>query len=303
MSRYFHGHKKKYPYFEGWYLKHQNGEQTIALIPAVHADESGEWSASIQMITEEGSWQFRYPIEECQISRREFKVKIGQSFFTEKGMYVDLKNEEIQVAGCVRYGHFHRLKSDIMGYFRFLPFLQCSHDVISMAHHLTGTLTVNEKQLCMTGGKGYIEADRGTSFPEHYLWTQCGFEDNGKNSIMLSIADIPMLGRQFLGCICAVFYHGKEYRLATYNGVKIAKYGEGRAEIRQGNLLLKVARMDNNAFALRAPASGQMSRTIKESPACKVRYQFWCKGQLLFDIVSEEASFEQVREDGKSMQG
>ena len=46
-EKYFHGTGKKGPYFEGWYLKHQNKGKTIAFIPAVHADKEGNWTASI----------------------------------------------------------------------------------------------------------------------------------------------------------------------------------------------------------------------------------------------------------------
>ena len=42
-----------FPYFEGWYLKHQNRDDTIAFIPAVHADQNGQWTVSLQIVTEE----------------------------------------------------------------------------------------------------------------------------------------------------------------------------------------------------------------------------------------------------------
>ena len=48
---YYHGTKKDSAYFEGWYLKHQQGNDTIALIPAVHMDGKGDTSASIQVVT------------------------------------------------------------------------------------------------------------------------------------------------------------------------------------------------------------------------------------------------------------
>ena len=38
---------------------------------------------------------------------------------------------------------------------------------------------------------------------------------------MLSVADIPFAGTHFTGSVGSVFFRGKEYRLATYKGLKI----------------------------------------------------------------------------------
>ena len=55
--RYFHGAARQRPYFEGWYLKCRTAEgAAIALIPAYHADGAGRRSASLQVITDSGSW-------------------------------------------------------------------------------------------------------------------------------------------------------------------------------------------------------------------------------------------------------
>ena len=68
-----------FPYFEGWYLKHQNRDDTIAFIPAVHADQNGQWTVSLQIVTEEGSWYFTYPKEACRV-RYEFWLGDGLVF-------------------------------------------------------------------------------------------------------------------------------------------------------------------------------------------------------------------------------
>ena len=64
-----------------------------------------------------------------------------------------------------------------MGPFRFLPGMECSHGVISMGHALEGTLTLNGAVLDFAGGTGYVETDRGRSFPSAYLWTQCAWRE------------------------------------------------------------------------------------------------------------------------------
>lgn len=295
-KKYFHGQGKHSSYFEGWYLKHQNLERTAAFIPAVHADENGKWTASIQVVLESGAWYFTYPIELCEISHNMFYINIAGNIFTEKGICIDIENREISIHGKIMYSRFQNIKNDIMGFFRFFPFMQCNHGVISMAHGLKGSLTVNGELLDFTGGCGYIETDWGTSFPKEYLWTQSelGMGYKVRNSIMVSAADIPFMGMRFQGCICAIHYNSREYRIATYCGARITDYREGSLVLKQGSIILKVTRMGEQPFDLRAPQQGSMVRTIKESPSCCVRYQMWQGREFIFDVVSNRASFEQV---------
>lgn len=291
---FFHGVGRRYPYFEGWYLKHQNMGKTIVFIPAVHADKEGKWSASIQVITNEGAWNFTYPIGMCKIQKGRFGIKIGSNIFSEKGINVDICTHQISVRGRLLYSEFQNVEKDIMGPFRKVPYMQCNHGVISMAHELRGSLFVNGHKMEFTGGRGYIETDWGTSFPKNYLWSQCGFGGSGKNSVMVSAADVPFLGGSFRGCIAAVHYEGKEYRLGTYYGARILEYEEGNLILKQGRIKLQVTRMSENPFTLQAPAGGVMSREIKESPSCRVQYRFWIRKKLIFHLLSEDASFEQT---------
>lgn len=292
-------------YFEGWYLKHQSRNKTIAFIPALHADDKGNWSASIQVITDEGAWYFPFSADSFHVDEKRFFVEVGENQFSNKGIKVHLKNDEISIAGEVNYGCFKKIKGDIMGPFRMVPFMECRHSVLSMYHRTAGTLYINDKKVPMDGS-GYIEGDRGCSFPERYLWTQCILNEKRGDSVMLSLADIPMCGFHFWGCICSVCFKGQEYRLATYRGCRILKYGQGEAIIKQGKYLLRITRLPDHgrqkeeeakldrSYSLHAPDRGKMSRMIKENPSCAVRYQFWRYKEKIFDITSSNASFEQV---------
>lgn len=51
---------------------------------------------------------------------------------------------------------------------------------------------------------------------------------------MLSIAHIPFLGGAFTGCICALMFAGREYRLATYRGMRILTLTDNTVRLRQG---------------------------------------------------------------------
>ena len=298
MEKYYHGAGKRGPYFEGWYLKHQTREgAALALIPACHIDRSGRRSASLQVIVDGQSWWLAYPDTEFRAFGEMFCVRVGRSLFTRRQMCLHIEENGLSLHGTVHYGPFTPLKSDVMGPFRFLPAMECAHGVLSMAHPLEGRVTLNGKTLDFSGGVGYIETDRGRSFPDAYLWTQCVWQGDRPGRVMLSIATIPMAGVRFTGCICAVCYGGREYRLATYRGARVERWSSAGAVIRQGKYRLSAELLKGEGCSLRAPAEGVMGRTVRESLRSTVRYRFWAGETLLLDRTNRCAGFEYA--DGK----
>lgn len=228
--RYFHIPPRQGAWFEGLYFKHQGPEGGIALIPAVHREAGGALSASLQVITEDHAWNLPFPAGQFSARRDRLAIRIGESRFSAAGVDLRISGAGLEASGTLRYGPLTPLRSDIMGPFRLIePVMQCCHGVISLRHSLSGALTVNGRTMDFSGGTGYIETDRGRSFPPDYLWTQCGWDGN---CVMLSVAEIPLPAGRFKGCICAVLHNGQEYRLATYRGVRLLGYGPHGAEIR-----------------------------------------------------------------------
>lgn len=167
--------------------------------------------------------------------------------------------------------------------------MECRHSVVSMRHYVNGSICVNGEEYCFRNALGYIEGDRGRSFPKEYVWTQCFF-DGG--SLMLSAAEIPFAGLHFTGVICTILFHGKEYRIATYLGAKPEKIAGGEIIVRQGGYVFSAALIEKHAHPLNAPVNGNMSRTIHESTSCRAAYCFEKDGQVLFEFQSDMASFE-----------
>lgn len=290
---FFHSTNRTSPYFEGWYFKHQNPQgQTLALIPAFHVDKEGCRTASLQVISKDQAWWLEYPASQLHISRQPFQVQIGQSSFGRQGINLHIQQDNLSLYGSLRYGPFTALRSDIMGPFRFLAGMQCTHGVISMGHPLEGVLELNGERLDFSNGIGYIETDRGHSFPSKYLWTQCLWNGPEPGSLMLAVATIPLPMGGFTGCICSVFYGGQEYRLATYQGVRIEAWSSASAVIRQGKYRLEAELLNERRQPLRAPVEGHMERTIHESLCAEVRYRFWDGNSLLFQHTDSNASFE-----------
>lgn len=297
MTRYFHGAQRKGPYFEGWYLKFQTRDgKALALIPAVHTDKTANASASLQVITQARSWWLEYPMDRFHAEPDRFWISMGKSVFAQSRVCLNVNQKGLCLQGTILCGPFTSLPRDIMGPFRHLPAMECSHGVISMAHTLEGSVQCNGETLDFTGGLGYTETDRGRSFPSAYLWTQCTWHNNRHNSLMLSIATIPMAVGRFTGCICALYHNGRHYRLATYRGARVVEWGEQGALIRQGRYRLSARLLDGQGHPLKAPVSGTMSRTIHEHLCSTVHYQFWVGNQLIFEHTDPCASFEYAKE-------
>ena len=167
--------------------------------------------------------------------------------------------------------------------------MQCRHSVYRMRHRIDGQINVNGKLLIFKNSMGYIEGDCGRSFPNRYIWTQCHFS-NG--SLMLSVADIPILGGHFTGIIGIVMMNRREYRIATYLGAKIKRISKNSVTVKQGYYELNTVLIEKNAQPLYAPDHGKMSRTIHESASCTAYYKFTFKGKKLCEFTSNRASFE-----------
>ena len=273
-------------YFCGWYCKCQNGTQTVAFIVAYHIQNNIQ-SCSLQVITDDGAWNVNYPF--AQFHMDENGVTMGSNRFTRQGCHVEVDTQDLKLAGDLTFGEFSPIAYDIMGPFRYVPFMQCRHSVFSMKHRVDGKLTLNGVDVVFDDGICYIEGDRGHSFPKDYLWTQCCFEGG---SVMLSVADIPFCGIHFTGVISAIHYQGREYRLATYLGARAAKIRDGEVVVKQGKKILTVKRLEEKGHPLAAPVAGGMNRTIRESAACKIYYHYQENGETIFEFVSDMAAFE-----------
>jgi len=273
-------------FFEGWYMKIQSDKETFAIIPAVH-QTAGKRSCSIQIITEDNAWVIQFSDEMFQ-KGKDF-IRIDENYFCRKGIVLKLNHPAVQLEGKLRFGSLEPLKYDIMGPFVFAPFMECRHSVFSMYHSVNGILSLNGTKHQFDGATGYWEGDRGRSFPKEYLWTQCSFSDG---SLMLSLAEIPVIGMHFTGIIGVVFWKGREYRFATYLGARFIKIGHGAVKIMQGDMELEARLLEKTGKPLKAPVNGNMIRIIHESAACRAHYRFQKCGRTIFAFETGKASFE-----------
>lgn len=275
-----------YGSFYGWYFKCQSRTQTLAVIPAVHK-AGRKRTCSVQIITDNDAWTTAFPADAFHRERK--NIFIGGNRFGEEGIQLAIRTRELSVRGKLDFGPLSPLKYDIMGPFVLVPFMECRHSVRSMRHAVRGTMCINGQVYSFQNAWGYWEGDRGRSFPKEYLWTQCCFRHG---SVMLSVAEIPIGGIHFTGIIGVVLWRGKEYRVATYLGARVVQLQDRTVRIVQGNLELEVCLQKASERPLKAPAKGDMVRTIHESAACRASYRLRKEGRTLLDFETDRASFE-----------
>lgn len=273
----FQGNLKMKKYFEGWYFKHVSHDlnNVYSFICGISLTDKDPHSfiQVINGITGKTDY-IRYHLNEFIWDRKKLSVKIGKSEFTCTGISIKIENKDIRVEGSLNYFQIVRyprtlISPGIMGWYSFVPFMECKHGIVSVNHSITGKIIVNDNPIDFTMGKGYIEKDWGTSFPEAWIWLQTNNFDEQETSFSLSVAKIPWLGKYFIGLIAFLYYNKKYYLFSTYNNTKITEI------IHKGNtiditlqskkFLLKIHASNNTFGELVAPVSGDMSRRIKES--------------------------------------
>lgn len=287
------------PYYEGWYMKQQLGDEFLAIIPGRAQD-----CAFVQVVTQDRAYYISYPLESYQkqaprtgrrIPGGKFaggSMRVGDNVFTPHGAKLAIDCPELELRGHLRYHERTPLRSDIMGPFAVLP-METKHVICSMRHRVEGAVVLNGDRISFDGGTGYMEGDRGHSFPRSYTWVQSiDFERTA--SVVLAIADIPIGGIRFTGCFAIVSLDGVEHRFATYRGARIVQADEKVVELAQRGSRLKIERFGSTGHALRAPESGDMRRTIHESPASTARFLFSKGPDILLDETCAHASYEHV---------
>ena len=272
------------PYYEGWYLKQQQGDDLLAVIPGRAQDH-----AFVQVITPRYSAYVPFPLSEYRLGAC---MQVGDSLFSRDGIDLQVSTPEVELEGHLRYADLTPLRSDIMGPFAFLP-METKHTVFSMRHEVQGLVTLNGTVHRFDDGVGYMEGDHGHSFPQGYTWIQ-SVDLPCDASVMLAVATIPLGPLHFIGCIGIVALVGREYRFATYRGVRIVQADRQAVEVRQGPLRLRVEVPETRGHKLQAPTQGSMRRLIHESPAVPAHFTFACKGKTLLDAESPHTSFEFV---------
>lgn len=277
----FRGDKKRKNYFEGWYFKFVDEAQdlVVILIPGISSfqEKMGFLQYIVHYRADVLQGFLQYEIDAFEIGDP-FLLKFEHGRISRERVELVLDSVRIELD----LGEFTPLQTSfwnpsIMGIFEYFK-MPCYHDVISMQHPVRGKVTIRGEELSFVGN-GYLEGDRGSSFPEFYLWAQCNNFKHSDSSLFLSVADISAGVFQFLGHIAVFQHEGKQHRFASYLGsrakVEVSEdkqHATIRFQNRTHRLQVTIDLKEGNSLI--APMNRKMDFKIKEQVKSAIRINF-----------------------------
>ena len=187
-----------------------------------------------------------------------------------------------------------------MGWYAFVPFMECYHGILSLDHRIRGELQLDEQRINLENGRGYLEKDWGKSFPQAYIWMQCNHFEQSGISLTLSIAKIPWLKGSFRGFIIGFLFQNKIYQFTTYNGAQLKQVQVDRewVEVKVVNRRhrLQIRARKTEAGTLHGPFERQMLSRVAESLSSTIDISFYeindQREKLIFSGHGEKAGLE-----------
>ena len=304
----YHGHRIQNAFFEGWYFKVVSPDlkHVLAIIPGVFMSEKGDHRFSFVMLLDGQSHTAhlaRYPIESFSSSRSRFEISMGPNQFAKNRIHLDLRDKEIPIAGTLLLEDLVpwpvTLRSPgIMGWYGYMPFMECFHGVVSMDHSVQGSLEIGGNSLSFDGGRGYTEKDWGRAFPSSWVWTQCNHFETPGISLSLSCAVIPFLGRSFGGLIAGLWAENRLHRFATYTGARVQELTVSDHHVNitlsDRKYELSVAVQRGPTTTLWAPDQDDMKPRVEETLAAEL---YFClkdrnHGRIIQESTGKRAGLE-----------
>lgn len=297
----YHGWGLKRRYFEGWYFKLVSPDEryAFAFIPGISMAEDGTAHAFVQVMDGKAcrARYHRFQTDAFIPHAHRFEVDVGDNRFSRDLLRLALP----EIHGTL---HFRNLTPwpkmlgapGIMGWYSFVPFMECNHGIVSMNHTVEGRLTIEGTDIDFTGGKGYIEKDWGRSFPRGYVWMQSNhFDNSDRASLVASVAHIPWLRSHFIGFISGFWIEGHLFKFATYTGAsKHLELHEHALTLiykdRQRELRIYAAQGANTALI--SPIQGEMTGKINESLQANLHVELLENGRRIFEGKGRNAGLE-----------
>ena len=210
LRAHMRGHGGGRSFFEGWYVKLVSADRStrLAVIPGVFLSEDGAVAEAFIQVLDgiTGSTAYhRFGLSDFRADPRSFDVRVGANRFSTDGIVVDVPG----LSAEVRFGPGTSWPVTVrepgaMGWYAWVPTMECYHGVVSLDHALAGWVDTGSGRVDLAGGRGYLEKDWGTAFPKAYVWMQSNhFEELGV-SLVASTALIPWRRSAFRGDLAAL---------------------------------------------------------------------------------------------------
>ncbi|RIL02012.1 MAG: hypothetical protein DCC71_16960 [Proteobacteria bacterium] len=296
------------PFFEGWYYKlvDASGAHRWAVIPGVFLGDDRARGESFVQVLDGASGRATYhaaPLDAFSAASDAFDVRVGASRFRSDGIVLAVEDAERPVEGELRFRDLKpwpvTLRSPgVMGWYAWVPFMECYHGVVSLDHAIEGRLRIGGETIDFSGGRGYTEKDWGQAFPSAYVWIQSNHFERAGVSLSASVAMIPWIGRSFRGFLVGLFCDGVLHRFTTYAGAKIESLEVDETHVRwtvrsaRQRLVMRATRAAGGL--LHAPVRTEMHRRVDETLQSTVEVELTAigDGRTLFAGVGRHAGLE-----------
>lgn len=273
---------------------------------------------------------FRFAASDFVARADRFEVRIGPNLFTASMLQLSLDHEtsllgtesiRVQVQARISVTDstpwpVTLLSPGVMGWFAYMPWMECYHGILSMHSRLNGTVTRvignRTAQFDLTDGVGYVEKDWGITFPNPYVWLACNhfFEPSAQRygtevtSLFLSVARIPGpmdMPFAFTGFIAGLQHEGRLYSFATYTGAWMGNVALNdtalSVTLKDMFYTLSVVAERQPTVLLYGPRNGRMEPVIPEGLG---HGRVWCRlsktwtGETVFQGTGRNTGIELV---------
>lgn len=310
----YHGQHKKPPFFEGWYYKLVDAteQHRYAVIPGVFlgpAPEAGHCFVQVFDGVNGPATYHRYPLQAFQAAQGAFDIWVGPNHFSRDHLHLDIQDDQRIISGDLRFEGLTPWPATLtspgaMGWYAWVPGMQCYHGVLSFDHVIHGKWMVDGQSIDWEGGHGYMEKDWGRAFPTGWIWMQSNHFEQAGTSLMASVAHVPWLGRSFPGftiglwCDRGLWHERRLYRFATYTGARVEQL---QADAQRVHLSIADRRHRLNIDARRArptilagPSEAAMNVRVPETmdAVLSVHLEEANQGTLLFSGTGRYAGLE-----------
>ncbi|MBC6996685.1 tocopherol cyclase family protein [Neolewinella lacunae] len=299
----FQGWGRQRRYFEGWYFKIVVPEHNLAyaFIPGISYDAEGEGHAFLQVLdgVAATSAYHRYPTADFRPAADHFALELGPHAFATDRLRIALPDLQLDLAFTDVIGWPKRpLAPGVMGWYGFVPRMQCYHGLVSLHHGLRGTISVGGQKYSAAGGTGYTEKDWGSGFPAAWIWCQSNHLSGttGPASLMASVAKIPWFGASFTGFLATFLLEGQLYLFTTWARSQVQttflKSKEVQLVFSAPGQRLIITGHPAPGGDLLSPISGAMNGKINESLRAELDVSLYLNDQLHYSGTASWAGLE-----------
>jgi len=288
--------------FENWYFKLVDArkENTIGILIGVQITHQGE-EAFVQVIGNGVSEDVsvNYPLE--SVKSKDEEIQIGDNYLGLQKITLNIEKEGLTLKGEVTFSNHKQLKESLwipglMGPYKYLPFLESYHEVVSLQNTLMGSLWINGKQIIFNEGKGYIEKDWGKTFPNIWLWAQCNHFKRQDVALMIGVARLPIFFNYYTSFAIPIYYKDQLEIFSNYNGAHIAKLYRYKGYVHliviQKSKILDIKIYGSDEVSCVTSRSSHMIRDVYACDTAKIELSITENGKTIFEEVGTLCELE-----------